>query len=158
MYAPKMFSVCLRYMQRQDLAEDVLQEGFIKVFMNLHTYNGSGDFEGWMRRIFVNMSLEILRRDKKINNWEDLDDFQGIPTSEGTASAIGMMSLSEIMQAISNLPDGLREVLNLYIIDGYAHKEIADMLGISEANSKQRLSRARSMLQQVIFEMNKVQQ
>jgi RNA polymerase sigma factor (sigma-70 family) len=157
-YSAKMFAVCLRYMQRHQLAEDVLQEGFVKVFLHINTYKGTGDFEGWMRKIFVNTSLEAIRRDKKFNSWDEIECAQSLFTQENAVSALNALSVAEIMQAIADVPSGLREVFNLYAIDGYSHKEIADMLGISEANSKQRLSRARAQLQQIILDMNKVPQ
>ncbi len=146
--APKMFSVCLRYMGDRESAEDILQEGFVTLFTRLDSYSGEGSFEGWARKIFVNTALMSLRRTDALKMSDDLETAWGI-SSEGE-SAVQTMGYKELMGLISQLPTGFRTVFNMYVIEGYSHKEIAETLGISEATSRSQLQRARMMLQKKI--------
>lgn len=143
-YASPMYAVCLRYLRNEDDARDVLHDGFIKVLSNLSTFRGTGPFEAWMRRIFVNASLEMLRR-RKIRFMEsEGDEPIEIPVAPAAVSSMGV---KEIMKAVQELADGYRTVFNLYVMEGFSHAEIGDMLGISEQTSKSQLSRARAILQ-----------
>ena len=148
--SPKMFAVCLRYMGDRDLAEDTLQEGFITLFSKLETYSGEGSFEGWARKIFVNTALMSLRKNDVLKQSGEIESAWNV-TSEDT-TAIQNISYKELMKMIAGLPPGFRTVFNMFVIEGYNHKEIGDALGISEATSRSQLQRARVMLQKKIKE------
>lgn len=149
-YYKLMYAVCLRYTDSRDDAEDILQEGFVKVFKNLGSFQGKGSFEGWIRRIMVHTSIEHYRRNSRyfmvdVNTAYDL---------ETDSDVIGSMGREEILALIRSLPVGYRTVFNLYAIEGYSHQEIGDTLGISEGTSKSQLSRAKKILQEKILQMN----
>lgn len=144
-FAPKMFGICLRYTRNQMEAEDILQEGFIKVFRYLKDYRNDGSLEGWIRKTIVNTAINFYN--KKIKFMKDISLDQTGPISNDEESAIDKMSAKELLVCIRELPDGYRVVFNLNVIEGYTHKEIGDMLNISENTSKSQLSRARSVLQ-----------
>lgn len=146
--APKMFAVCLRYMGQRDLAEDILQDGFVTVFTKLDRYTGEGSFEGWARKIFINTALMSLRKTDALKLSDDLQTAWNVGT--GSGSQIQEIGYKELMQLIGGLPAGYRTVFNMFVIEGYSHKEIADALGISEATSRSQLNRARAMLQEKI--------
>ncbi len=146
--APKMFPVCLRYMGDRETAEDILQEGFVTLFTRLDSYSGEGSFEGWARKIFVNTALMSLRRTDALKLSESLETAWGIG-SDGD-SPVRTMGYKELLELISQLPAGFRTVFNLHVIEGYSHKEISKMLGISEATSRSQLQRARMLLQKRI--------
>jgi len=146
-YAPTMFAVCLRYAPDYHQAEDYLQEGFIKVFNKLHQYANKGSFEGWLRTIFVNNSIEVLRKNKK---WYELFPNDQSPQLVSAPNILDHLATQELLQCIQKLPDGYRTIFNLYVIEGYAHKEISKMMKISEGTSKSQLSRARTALQRII--------
>ena len=144
-FAPKMFGICLRYTRNQMEAEDILQEGFIKVFRYLKDYRNDGSLEGWIRKTIVNTAINFYN--KKIKFMKDVSLDQTGPISNDEESAIDKLSVKELLVYIRELPDGYRVVFNLNVIEGYTHKEIGDMLNISENTSKSQLSRARSVLQ-----------
>lgn len=146
--APRMSAVCLRYMGQKESAEDVLQDGFVTLFSKLDSFSGEGSFEGWARKIFVNTALMSLRKNDILKQTEDVDSAWDICSSEPTA--IQNISHEELLNMIAELPDGFRTVFNMYVIEGYSHKEIADELQISEATSRSQLLRARALLQQKI--------
>lgn len=147
-FSRKMMGVCLRYVNDRETARDILQEGFVKVFTNMVSYEGKGSFEGWMRKIFVNCSLEYLRKSDVLRESADLDSTAEL--IEPDASAISQMSSKELMALIGELPDGFRTVFNLFGIEGYSHKEIAEMLDITESTSRSQYTRARQLLQKKI--------
>ena len=149
-YSKRMMAVCLRYVKDTEEARDLLQEGFIKLFMNIHTYAGDGVFDGWVRKIFVNCALEQLRRQDVLRNVEDIDsvDYTNIQDE----STISQLSADEIMICVRSLPDGFRTVFNMFAIEGYSHKEIAEKLNISESTSRSQYMRARKMLQKMILQ------
>ena len=149
--SPKMFAVCLRYMGDRDAAQDVLQDGFVTLFTKLDSFEGSGSFEGWARKIFVNTALMSLRKNDVLKDSEDVDTAWNVVAD--TPSAIQNVSYNELMKIISELPPGFRTVFNMYVIEGYSHKEIAESLGISENTSRSQLQRARVMLQEKIKKM-----
>lgn len=151
MYAPKMLGVCLRYAKNQEQAEDVLQDGFIKVFKNLSKFSGSGSLEGWVRRIMVNTSLDQIRKDVKFQDNVDFDevDFK----IETNSFIVEGLEAEDLLLLINSMPDGYKTVFNLFAIEGYSHKEIADQLSITENTSKSQYSRARSFLQQKLKEL-----
>ena len=145
-FAPKMFGICLRYAKNQMEAEDVLQDGFIKVFRYLKDYRCEGSLEGWIRRTMVNTAINYYK--KKIKYQKDISLDQTEPINMNEESAIDKLSARELLELIRELPDGYRMVFNLNVIEGYTHKEIGEMLNISENTSKSQLSRARSVLQE----------
>ena len=143
-YSRKMMGVCLRYAGNYDEAKDILQDGFIKLFEKLDTFSGTGSFEGWMRRIFVNTSLDYYRRSKQERQMLDIDDVGFfLSVKELVTDEIAAEDLMKILQSI---PAGYRTVFNLFAIEGYSHKEIGEMLGITESTSKSQYSRARDFL------------
>ena len=145
--APKMWGVCLRYAASADEAKDVMQDGFIKVFDNLSKFEGRGYFEGWVRRIMVNTALGEFR--KKHLLFVDSSSYSDRNGGENP-SIESDLSVSELMLMIQELTPQYKLVFNLYAIEGYSHKEIAEMLEISEGTSKSNLSRARDILQQKV--------
>ena len=150
-YARKMMSVCLRYASNRETAEDLLQEGFIKVFSAIGSFEGSGSFEGWMRRIFVNTALEYLRKNDILKESVEIDNTEVL--QEVDYSAIERISADELMELIAELPPGFRTVFNMFVIEGYSHKEIGDALGITESTSRSQLTRAKRLLQKKLEEL-----
>lgn len=150
--APKMYPVCLRYMGDPESAQDVLQDGFVTLFSKLDSYSGTGSFEGWARKIFVNTALMQLRRNDVLKESQDLEDARDISSPEPTVYQ--NLQFQELMELIEELPPGFRTVFNMYVIEGYSHKEIAGELGISENTSRSQLQRARTLLQKKILEKN----
>lgn len=147
--APKMYAVCLRYAIHVEEAEDILQEGFIKVFKKLGSFRNEGSFEGWIRRIFVNTAIEHFRRGRYLQPVTEKEE----RTIEGNyLSPLDDMAEKDILSLIQQLSPGYKTVFNLYVIEGYTHKEIADMLGITEGTSKSQLSRAKVILQNLVKE------
>ena len=140
--------VCLRYVDDRETARDLLQDGFVKVFTGLDSYAGSGSFEGWMRRIFVNCALEYLRRSDVLREATDLENTAELIHPD--SSAISDLSAAELMQLVSELPTGFRTVFNMFAIEGYSHKEIGEMLGITESTSRSQYTRAKQLLQRRI--------
>lgn len=148
-FASKMFLVCLRYTGNdRTIAEDLLQDGFITLFSKLSNYKGEGSFEGWVRKIFVTTALMFLRKKDALKMSEDIENARNI--SSGCSTQIQNIGYKELLKLIGELPAGFRTVFNLYVLEGYSHKEIGDMLGISEVTSRTQLSRARAMLQEKI--------
>jgi len=146
-FAPKMYGVCLRYASNVEEAEDILQEGFIKIFNKIHSYRGEGSFEGWIRRIFVNTAIENFRKKIYLQPITETEE----NTVEGKyLSVLDSLAEKDIIQLIQQLSPGYRTVFNMYVVEGYTHKQIADMLGISEGTSKSQLSRAKLILQGLV--------
>lgn len=148
-YASKMYGVALRFAKDVDEANDILQEGFVKVFSNLASYRNEGSLEGWIRKTIVNTAINYYKKNLKHKNSADLDTVMIFEKSD-TVSALDQMSENELLGVISKLPDGYRAVFNLNVIEGYTHREIGDMLNISENTSKSQLARARAYLQKRI--------
>lgn len=148
--APRMMAVCLRYMGNREDAEDILQEGFITLFTKLETYQGAGSFEGWARKIFVNTALMHLRKTSALDQSEDISQARGLFSPEATP--LQKMGYRELMRMVSALPADARTVFNMYVLEGYSHKEIAEELGCTEATSRSKLQRARLRLQEMINE------
>lgn len=146
-FAPKMFGVCLRYASNNEEAEDILQEGFIKVFKKIGSYRSEGSFEGWIRRIFVNTAIEHFRRKTYLQPITEVEE----STVEGKyLSVLDSLAEKDIVQLVQQLSPGYRTVFNMYVIEGYSHKQIAAELGISEGTSKSQLSRAKQILQELV--------
>lgn len=146
-YAPKMYGVCLRYAASAEEAQDILQEGFIKVYKKISSYRGDGSFEGWVRRIFVNTAIEHFRKKTYLQPITEQEE----STIEGKyLSVLDNLAEKDIIQLVQQLSPGYRTVFNMYVIEGYTHKQIADALGISEGTSKSQLSRAKLILQDLV--------
>lgn len=143
-FASKMMAVCMRYANDTMEAEDVLQEGFVKVFGKLSDFKMEGSLEGWIRRIMVNTSLDALRKNKRFQNDSKLEDVDFKTSSSELAS--DQLLAEDLLKMIQALPEGYKIVFNLFAIEGYSHKEIADLLGVSENTSKSQYSRARAYL------------
>ncbi len=147
-----MFGVCLRYSNGYEEAKDILQDGFVKIFTKLGQFSFSGSFEGWMKRVFVNTALEYYRVNKNHMNHSDVELANNNPHND---FIIENISRKEILEAMNKLAHGYRTVLNMYVIEGYSHAEIGEMLGISEGTSKSQLSRARAYLQKALLKQEK---
>lgn len=145
-HAPKLYSVCLQYSGNDDEARDILQEGFIKIFENLVHYKHEGSFEGWVRKIIVNTALEKFRSKHNLYRVDDIDSIPE-PDAEPDNTDYAGLEAVDLMEIIRELPPKYRMVFNLYAIEGYSHKEISEMIKISEGTSKSNLSRARVILQ-----------
>jgi len=143
--APKMYGVCLRFALDKDDAADILQDGFIRVFVHLKDYRGEGSLEGWVRRTIVNTAINYYNKKMKQGVKTDLEHLKNVHQTKNLV--VENMTSRELLQLINELPEGYRTVFNLNIIEGYTHKEIGEMLGISENTSKSQLSRARVSLQ-----------
>jgi len=148
--AGKMYTVCLRYMGDREAAEDILQDGFVTLFTKIDSYSGEGSFEGWARKIFANTALMSLRKKDVLKQTEDVSAAWDI--TNDSPSAIENIGYKDLLKMISELPPGFRTVFNMYVMEGYSHKEIAKELGVSEATSRSQLQRARAMLQNKIKE------
>jgi RNA polymerase sigma-70 factor (ECF subfamily) len=147
MFASKMFGVCLTYTKDRELAQDILHDGFFKVFKKFDKYDNSWSLNAWIRRIIVNTAIDHFRKTNRISNV----DFQESPYLAGTYDEITEISkTSDLSNIINMLPKGARTVFNLYTIEGYKHQEIAEMLSISEGTSKSQLSKAKSVLRDLV--------
>ncbi len=151
-YSAKMLVVCYRYAHNREDAEDMLQEGFIKIFYQIHTFENRGSLEGWIRRIIVHTCINHLKKNKRFNESVDLIHATSIQVREENIPSI--IQAKEIVECIRLLPLGYRTVLNLYAIEGYAHKEIAQMLDIEESTSRSQYTRAKAMLEDVLTKKN----
>lgn len=144
-YAAKLFGVCLKYSDNYQQAEDNLQDGFVTIFEKIYQYKDEGSFEGWMKRILINTALQKHRKQKvyAITNEENIPEEEiEIETDD--------LSVDFLLECVQNLPDRYRQVFNMYVMDGYSHREIAEMLKISEGTSKSNLARARMALREKI--------
>ncbi|MDQ6761756.1 MAG: sigma-70 family RNA polymerase sigma factor [Bacteroidota bacterium] len=142
-YSSKMYGVCLRYCGNTEDSNDLLQEGFIKIFKNLSKFRGEGSFEGWIRRIFVNTSIEHFRKKIKLYN---VSEVQENTIKDTELNILDSLAEKDIIALINELSPGYKTVFNMHVIEGYSHKEIADLLGITEGTSKSQLARAKGVL------------
>jgi len=154
LFAPQMMGVCMRYSSSVADAEDILQEGFIRVYGHLETYSGKGALGGWIRRIMINMALQRFRENKNMELVR-LED-SNVHLREVSDDVLTRMSADELMAKLQKLPIGFRTVFNLYAIEGYKHHEIADQLGITEGTSKSQYSRSRALLREMIEKENRI--
>lgn len=150
----KMFAVCMRYCSNKEYAQDILQEGFVKVFTNLDKFRWDGSFEGWVRRIFVNTAIEHFRKETKL--FPVTDNETALMYYPVIDDLNHQLELEDLLSLVQKLSTGYRTIFNLYVIEGYSHKEIAEMLKISEGTSKSQLARARYLLQKNISEANRI--
>lgn len=141
--------MCVRYAGNPDAAKDLLQDGFIKIFTRLDEYTAVGSFEGWMRKIFINCALEKIRQDKVFSLVADVE----VEKEDMTPSVLEKLTSMELLQIIQQLPEGFRTIFNLFAIEGFSHKEIGEMLHITEGTSRSQYARARQRLQEIIKRM-----
>jgi len=146
-FSGKMYAVCMRYAAEPNSAQDLLQEGFVKVFGNMDKFRGEGSFEGWIRRIFVNTCLEFVRKKAKMYIVQDTEN---IKLEYHDENGLHKLMQEDLMGVIQSLSTGYRTIFNLYVIEGYSHKEIAEMLNVTEGTSKSQLARARYLLQKKV--------
>ena len=145
-----MMGVCIRYAPTVHEAEDLLQEGFIKVFRKIHTFEGKGYLAGWIKKVIVNTCLTYYRDKKNLKMYAELDE--EVLKEEVSFDVLSQLSANDLLMKIQRLPDGFRVVFNMYAIEGFSHQEIAEKLGISIGTSKSQLSRARAYLKKIIKE------
>lgn len=148
-YSAKMLAVCYRYAHNREDAEDMLQEGFIKVFLQIHTFENRGAFEGWIRRIIVHTCINILKKNKKFNESVDIIHANSIQVREDSVSSI--VQAKQVVECIRMLPIGYRTVLNLYAVEGFSHREIAQMLDVEDSTSRSQYTRAKNMLEDILI-------
>ncbi len=151
-YSARMFSVCLRYFPSYDIAQDILQDGFIKVFDNFKTFKFNGSVEGWIRRIIVNTALEYHRKNAAANH-VDISDVK----NHSCVNIDCQTDYHFLLSLVTELPDQYRLVFNLYAIEGYSHAEIAEMLSITESTSKSNYSRAKGILRKKLEQLKEVE-
>lgn len=151
-YAGKMLVVCMRYARHHAEAEDILQDGFIKVFDNISRFRMEGSFEGWIRRIMVNTALKNFRKSSFKKEQIGIETYQ---EDSSEPEIYSQLSEEELLKIINTLPDGYRIVFNLYVIEGYSHKEIGQLLSIQESTSRSQLVKARKLLQKKILSIFK---
>lgn len=151
-FSVRLMGICLRYTKSRVEAEDLLQEVFIKIFKKIKDFKGDGVFEGWICRITVNTAITYYHKTKQLKDNVNVDDYaEQIFEYEKITD---ILSTKELLELINRLPDIYKVVFNLYVIEGYSHKEIAEMLKISEGTSKSQLSRSRKHLQKMLLELN----
>ncbi len=148
-YASRMYALCLRYARHQMEAEDLLQEGFIKVYAHIHEFKFNGSLEGWIRKVFTNLALNVVNKKQFKNELYVADNNFRIESNE--ISIIDKLSEQELITLISTLPIGYRTIFNLYVIDGYSHFEIAEMLEITESTSRSQLTKAKKSLRELLI-------
>lgn len=145
-YSPKMMGVCLRYAKSYDEAEDILHDGFIKIFHSLKSFRFEGSFEGWLRRVIVNTALERFRSKTQLHPVEEFDDVEDEENVDVKDAPLELM-----LEMVQDLPDRYRMVFSLYVLDGYLHNEIAEVMQISVGTSKSNLARARNILKEKLI-------
>jgi RNA polymerase sigma-70 factor (ECF subfamily) len=151
-FASKMLGVCIRYAKDTEQAEDILQDGFVKVFSKLKDFKSEGSLEGWIRRVMVNTALDQIRKNSKMLGDISTDDVAY--KLENNDTILENLMAEDLMKMIKSMPDGYRVVFNMFAIEGYSHAEIGDTLGITESTSKSQYSRARAYLRERIEKIN----
>lgn len=154
-FSPRMLGVCYRFAKNREDAEDMLQEGFIKVFTQIHQYRNEGALEGWIRRIIVHTCINNLKKNKKFADSLDIIHAKSIHINEELIPSI--MQAKQVVECIRMLPIGYRTVLNLYAVEGYPHKDIAAMLDIEESTSRSQYTRAKAMLEEILIKKKIIQ-
>lgn len=149
LYSKSMFNVGYRITRNEEEAQDVLQEAFISAFRNLESYRGDATFGAWLKRIVVNKALNAIGK-KKYETIPDDDEQWDVADEESTTEYRGDLTVERVKRGIESLPDGYRTVLSLYLLEGYDHQEISEILGISESTSKSQLNRAKNKLKEIL--------
>jgi len=152
-FASKMFAVCMRYAPSREDAEDLLQEGFLKVFNSIDGFKNEGSFEGWIRRIFVHTTIEFFRKNSKMHPMIELNPV--LPEAAVSEDIFSTINANELMKMVQRLSDGYRITFNLYAVEGFTHREIGEMLNINEGTSKSQVARARILLQKMLSDHTK---
>lgn len=152
MFIPKMFVVCLRFSKNRQEAEDILQEGFVKVFQFLPQFNNEGPLEGWIRKIMVNCALQRIKAKTRLTPVLNIESYREQLTLEDDIESY--INSRELLKLVMSLPPAYKAVFNLYVFEGYKHREIAEILGITEGTSKSNLSDARTYLKKLLSKMN----
>lgn len=152
-YAPKMYGICLRFAGNPMDADDILQEGFIKIFTKIKDFRNEGSFEGWVRRTFINTAINFYRKSARNHKNDNLDGIE--LQDEQQENILDKISRDELLNLLQELPLGYRTVFNLNVMEGYTHKEIGEILGISDNTSKSQLTRARAFLQKRVNNLMK---
>lgn len=153
-YLPKMRPVASRYAQTSIEVDDILQESFVKVFHNLKNFKFEGSFDGWLKRIVVNTALAILKKNKTNFDFDNIDDLPELDIPTDLEDDLEDINAGEILLIISKLPPGYKIVFNLYVLEDYSHKEIADTLGISEGSSRSQYSKAKKMIKKLLVKQH----
>lgn len=156
-YSPVLLGICIRYAKTRDEAEDILQEGLIKILTKINDFKGDGSFEGWMKRIIVNTAISHYHKNKKHNDVYDIDEINETDI-KGNTFENNQFTSEELYSVINNLPAGYKEVFNLYAIEGYKHKEIAEILNINQNTSKSQYSRAKEKIRQQLELISKIKE
>ena len=154
-FSPRMLGVCFRFARNREDAEDMLQEGFIKVFTQIQQFRGQGALEGWIRRIIVHTCINILKKNKKFTDSVDLIHAGNLYLNENNIPSI--VETKEVVDSVRQLPLGYRTVLNLYAIEGFNHREISQMLDIEESTSRSQYTRAKAMLEDILVQKKIIQ-
>ncbi len=154
-YASLLLGMCMRYTSDKSEAEDILQESFLKIFLNVSDFQGTGSFEGWMKRIVINTAITFYHKNLKHRYHYDIDDMYNLQTQETEYGSFDFTQ-EQLLKVVNDLPAGYRMVFNLYAIEGYKHKEIAEMMGIDINTSKSQFSRARKQLQKKLEEIKSI--
>lgn len=149
-FAPKMWVVCLRYTRNSMMAEDVMQEGFIRAYSQLPQFTGKGSLEGWLRRIFISTAINFFKKYYRFDKQEEHPEKLHLLEDRNYEHVIGKMHTDQMLEMLETLSPGYKLVFNLFAIEGYTHKEIGEMLGCSVGTSKSQLARARAQLQQLL--------
>ncbi len=153
LYSGKMMAICYRFARDRNEAEDILQEGFVRIFNKLDLYSGEGALEAWMRRVIINTAIKYKQKHIIKHNYSDIDNVHAL---DGNPTILDEISREEIMKLIQALPEGYRIVFNLYVVEGYSHKEIAKSLNIAESTSRSQLVKARAMLKEKLLNLRKL--
>jgi RNA polymerase sigma-70 factor (ECF subfamily) len=148
-FSPRMLGVCYRYARNREDAEDMLQEGFMKIYSQIHQFRNTGALEGWIRKIIVHTCINILKKNKKFSESVDLIHASGVHINENNIPS--MLQAKQVVECIRLLPMGYRTVLNLYAIEGFSHKEIGSILDIEESTSRSQYTRARGLLEEILL-------
>ena len=149
-YKNKMFVLCLRYANNREDAEDILQEGFVRVFKDLKQYKGTGSLEGWIRKVIVNIALQYIRKQKRSQFMVYTEEWKDWNLIEEEEEPFDRELVKKILHLMQQMPPGFRAVLNLYIMEGYTHQQISEELGISVGTSKSQLNRAKKYLKELV--------
>ena len=148
-FSPRMLGVCYRYARNREDAEDMMQEGFMKVYSQIHQFRNAGSLEGWIRRIIVHTCINVLKKNKKFSDSVDLVHASSIHINESNIPSI--LQAKQVVECIRLLPIGYRTVLNLYAIEGFSHREIGAILDIEESTSRSQYTRARALLEEILI-------
>lgn len=148
-FSPRMLGVCYRYAKNKEDAEDMLQEGFIKVYSQIHQFKGEGSLEGWIRRIMVHTCINHLKKNKKFNESVSLVHASGLSFKDYSIPSI--LQAKQVVECIRLLPLGYRTVLNLYAIEGFSHREVSEILDIEESTSRSQYTRAKALLEDILI-------